>query len=503
MSASSPPETAVPTGGAGQELHLEVEQITEALATAGGRVPGEATAAAHTDLAQVTERLALGVDYTVVALVGGTGSGKSSLFNAMSSLQFADVGVIRPTTSQAAACIWGSKATTLLDFLQVAPDRRIQRESALDGDAEEGLAGLVLLDLPDHDSVESGHAEQVNRLLPLIDLLIWVVDPQKYADNVLHEDYLRALSARHEAMVVVVNQIDTIPDATHEQVRADVSRLLVEDGLADVKIELVSARTGDGIDRLRTLLTEVIAGESVAARTARDEVAAVRRRLAGHVGAEDPQPPEAAHVAEDLATASGVPSVAESIRRAVASPRPVALSAVQRPAGSRTAAIRDRWLAAATAGLPGPWSDAVLTQVAAEDAFDDHVWTALEAQKLPSSTDRVAGAQRLVGWAVGGLGLALLIAGAALFGGSAMLGGSLAGAGVALLLACVVLVVVAGRRRRHTAAERAERYMQSTTAELAAVVSADLVRPAQAPLDQHRTARAGIHGDATVSTTRG
>src|SRR5699024_2070856 len=108
-------------GGAGQELGDDVEQITAALATAGARVPGEITAAAHEDLAQVTQRLALGVDYTVVALVGGTGSGKSSLFNALSSLQFADVGVIRPTTSQAAACIWGSKATALLDFLQVAP----------------------------------------------------------------------------------------------------------------------------------------------------------------------------------------------------------------------------------------------------------------------------------------------------------------------------------------------------------------------------------------------
>src|SRR5699024_3950920 len=189
--------------------------------------------------------------------------------------------------------------------------------------------------------------------------------------------------------------------------------------------------------------------------------------------------------------ASGVPSVAESIRRAVASPRPVALSAVQRPAGSRTAAIRDRWLAAATAGLPAPWSDAVQADVATEGDFDAHVCTALEAQKLPSSTDRVAGLQRLVALVAGGLGLALLIVGAALFGSSATVGGSLAGAGLALLIACVVLIVVAGRRRRRTAAERAEHYMQGTTAELASVVSADLVRPAQAPLDEHRTARRG------------
>lgn len=493
----------MPVGGAGQELGDDVEQITAALATAGARVPGEITAAAHEDLAQVTQRLALGVDYTVVALVGGTGSGKSSLFNALSSLQFADVGVIRPTTSQAAACIWGSKATALLDFLQVAPDRRIQRESALDGDAEEELTGLVLLDLPDHDSVESTHAEQVNRLLPLIDLLIWVVDPQKYADNVLHEEYLRALAARHEAMVVVINQIDTIPVSAHDQVRDDVARLLVEDGLADVQIEMVSARTGDGVDRLRSLLAEVIAGESVAARTARDEVAAVRRRLAGHVGAQDPTPPEAAAVAEDLATASGVPSVAESIRRAVASPRAVALAEVQRPASSRTAAIRDRWLGQAAAGLPAPWREAVVQTVAEEPQFDEHVWTALHSQALPASTDRVAAAQRLVGLAAGGLGLVLLIVGAALFSSATTVGGSLAGAGAALLLVALVLTLVARTRRRRTAEERAEDYLHRTTAALTSVVSEDLVRPAQVALGEHSRARAGIQGDAPVSTTRG
>ncbi len=493
----------MPAGGAGQELGDDVEQITRALATAGARVPGEVTAAAREDLAQVTQRLALGVDYTVVALVGGTGSGKSSLFNALSSLQFADVGVIRPTTSQAAACIWGSKATALLDFLQVAPDRRIQRESALDGDAEEELTGLVLLDLPDHDSVESTHAEQVNRLLPLIDLLIWVVDPQKYADNVLHEEYLRALAARHEAMVVVINQIDTIPESTHDQVRDDVARLLVEDGLADVQIEMVSARTGEGVDRLRSLLGEVIAGESVAARTARDEVAAVRRRLAGHVGAQDPEPPEAAAVAEDLATASGVPSVAESVRRAVAAPRTVALAEVQRPASSRTAAIRDRWLSQATAGLPAPWREAVVDAAAEEAAFDDHVWTALHSQDLPGGTDRVAAAQRLVGLAAGALGLVLLIVGAALFSSSTSAGGSLAGAGAALLLACLVLVLVARRRRRRTAEERAEDYLRRTTAALTSVVSEDLVGPAQGPLGEHRSARAGICGDTALSTPRG
>ena len=56
------------------------------------------------------------------------------------------------------------------------------------------LAGLVLLDLPDHDSTVLEHQHEVDRLVDLVDLLVWVVDPQKYADEALHENYLRRLS---------------------------------------------------------------------------------------------------------------------------------------------------------------------------------------------------------------------------------------------------------------------------------------------------------------------
>lgn len=494
-------DTAFPAGGVGQQIHGQVERISAALDVAGERVPAPVAQQAREDLRTVTQRLELGVDYTVVALVGGTGSGKSSLFNALSSLEFADVGVIRPTTARAAACIWGSKATALLDFLQVAPDRRIQRESALDGDAEDHLAGLVLLDLPDHDSVEETHAEQVNRLLPLIDLLIWVVDPQKYADNVLHEEYLQALSARHEAMTVVINQIDTLPASAHQQVYDDVARLLVEDGVGDVPIQMVSARTGEGVEDVRGVLGSLIAGESVAARTARDEVAAVRRRLGEHVAAADPQPPTDADIGQELAVASGVPAVSESIRRAVASPRSVALSPVQQPAGSRVAAIRDRWIDRATQGLPAPWRESVHGALPTGEAFFRHVWQALQDEALPSSTDRVARRQRLVGLIAGALGLALLIAGAGVLASSVVLGASLAGAGVPLLLACAVLVILARRHRRREADRRAEKYLDSTTAALASVVSTDLADPASGPLAEHSRARRGIGGDAPVSTT--
>ena len=65
-------------------------------------------------------RLRLSGEYTVVALAGATGSGKSSLFNAVAGAQLAAVGVRRPTTSDTQAVVFGRDgATELLDWLEI------------------------------------------------------------------------------------------------------------------------------------------------------------------------------------------------------------------------------------------------------------------------------------------------------------------------------------------------------------------------------------------------
>ena len=82
------------------------------------------------------------------------------------------------------ASSWGDEsAEDLLDWLQ------IPRRHALETDPTMAAAldGLVLLDLPDHDSTEVGHRMEVDRLVQLVDMLIWVVDPQKYADAAIHD----------------------------------------------------------------------------------------------------------------------------------------------------------------------------------------------------------------------------------------------------------------------------------------------------------------------------
>src|SRR5690606_26435885 len=117
--------------------------------------------------------------------------------------------------------------------------------------AEREPGGLILLDLPDHDSIEASHRLEVNRLVGLVDLLVWVLDPQKYADAAVHERYLRPLARHGDVTVVVLNQIDRLPPGAADACLADLRRLLAEDGLEGVRLVATSAVTGAGLPDLR------------------------------------------------------------------------------------------------------------------------------------------------------------------------------------------------------------------------------------------------------------
>jgi hypothetical protein len=51
---------------------------------------------------------------------------------------------------------------------------------------------------------------EVDRLVQLVDMLIWVVDPQKYADAALHDRYLIPLAQHAGVMMIVLNQADRL-----------------------------------------------------------------------------------------------------------------------------------------------------------------------------------------------------------------------------------------------------------------------------------------------------
>ncbi|WP_169986461.1 YfjP family GTPase [Microbispora sp. H10836] len=230
-------------------LDDRLEALAEAADLAEGRLGQEAVDHARAVVARAGVRRGLSVDHTAVALAGATGSGKSSLFNALSGTDLATVGVTRPTTAKAQAALWGTGgAGPLLDWLDV-PLRH-----TVEGDA----SGLILLDLPDHDSIELAHRREVDRLVGVVDLLVWVLDPQKYADAAVHERYLRPLARHRDVMVVVLNQVDRLPERSVKRCLDDLRGLLAADGLEGVTVLGVSARTGEGVPELRALLDREI-----------------------------------------------------------------------------------------------------------------------------------------------------------------------------------------------------------------------------------------------------
>ena len=259
------------------------------------------------------ERLRLSGAHTVVALAGATGSGKSSLFNALSGTDISTTGVRRPTTSVAHAAVWGADgAGPLLDWLEIP---RRHHVDAPDGE----LPGLVLLDLPDHDSTEMAHRLEVDRLVALVDVLVWVLDPQKYADAAVHDRYLRPLARHGEVMVVVLNQVDRLPPAQVTAALGDVRRLLADDGLDGVPVLGVSAVAPGGRDELRAVLTGAVAAHRAALRRVSADLDVVAADLAGVVAGparDELEPGTVTALDAALSAAAGVPAVGAAVQRA-------------------------------------------------------------------------------------------------------------------------------------------------------------------------------------------
>lgn len=494
----------------GERYAQHVADLRRALDVGGDRLDPQVVARARSVLAGADERLALGVDHTIVALAGGTGSGKSSTFNAISRLTFADVGVRRPTTARVTACAWSDGATALLDWLEVDPERRISRDSALDGAEEASLAGLILLDLPDHDSIEPKHREIVDRILPLVDLLIWVVDPQKYADEALHAGYLQAFAGAEASMIVVLNQIDTVADTGRDALVADVARLLTEDGLVGVDVRTISAKTGEGVAELRETLREAVARRSVAASRLADELDREGRRIAEEVPEtvlRDVEPLVDDEV-DRVAVAVGVSAVVDDVRATVrfggeGSRAP----SFRRPQESAIRVIRSRWVTRVSEGMRPAWAESVDHAVPDQDVIAAALLDGLAG--VPISTERSVGARRarLLGWVFGGIALlAAVVTGAFAFGLVDVADPwPLVAGGVTLLAAVtsVTSLIIGARMRASLAEQRAEQVRAAAFAALRDVVETTLAAPAQRVLAEHHEVReSALSVRDTFSTER-
>ncbi|WP_246956639.1 dynamin family protein [Brachybacterium sp. Marseille-Q7125] len=313
----------------GASLLERIDALESATDALEGVAPSGAVDSSREVLQRIDHRQALSAEHTVIGLFGATGSGKSSLTNALIGREITRAAVRRPTTSEPVAAVLGEHdSDPLLDWLEVeqrhhldadsplaragAPRRRLLRR-----ETETAPPGLILLDLPDLDSVESANRQIAERMTGLVDVLVWVTDPQKYADAVLHHQFVRPFAGHDAVTVLVLNQIDLVREDEREAVLESLRLIARADGLDQAPVLAVSATTGEGLEELRELLIGIARSQEASAARQRADVRSAAEQLqqaADPAGLpERSAPADVDALVDDLATAARVEPVAQAV----------------------------------------------------------------------------------------------------------------------------------------------------------------------------------------------
>jgi len=240
------------------------------------------TTAAGTVRETARTRLGFPSDAYVLALAGGTGVGKSTLLNALAGQEVSSASARRPTTSQVVAWVPADRRRDLSGLLSWLGVTQVREHPSAT------LGELAILDLPDFDSIAPEHRAVVDALLPRVDAVAWVVDPEKYKDEIMHGGYLRTFAPRLRQQLVVLNRSDLLGGGDVARVSEDMSAQLRREGLADIGIVITRAREGAaGVAEFRRWLDgSVEAKRVIASRVAADAHQSVVE-LAGRAGVAD------------------------------------------------------------------------------------------------------------------------------------------------------------------------------------------------------------------------
>ena len=362
-----------------------VASLKEAISYGEGRVPETVLLDAAETLERLSQRRELSTEHTVIGFFGATGSGKSTLFNAIAGQNIALSAPTRPTTSTVQAAIWEAEGSEeLLDWLgidkrvypqtqalaaegeavggatgggeaaggAVAPNavtepapglfNRIRRAVGGRGEMRTRTGGLILLDMPDFDSVTTTNRDLAARMMRYVDVLVWVVDPQKYADAVIHRDFMVPLATSGAQALCVLNQADKLAPAEVPAVLASLTRLLQAEGTEAHLLAAplaVSARTGEGVEVLRDLLAQVAAAKSLSLQRTDAQLRATASQLRAYAGGEGTvlAGAYALEAEQKLVKACYTSSQAEQVLQA-------ATASYRRTAGQHTGWILTRWM---------------------------------------------------------------------------------------------------------------------------------------------------------------
>jgi energy-coupling factor transporter ATP-binding protein EcfA2 len=176
----------------------------------------------------------------LVALVGSTGAGKSTLVNSIVGTQVSLTGIRRPTTnSPVLACHpddigWFAENMFLPTLPRVRQEglARPGRDGLLVLAASEGMTkGVALLDTPDIDSVVRAHYDFAYQFLDASDLWLFMTSASRYADAPVWE-ILQHARERGAALGVILSRV---PPAHRTELVTHFDAMLAANGIVPGK----------------------------------------------------------------------------------------------------------------------------------------------------------------------------------------------------------------------------------------------------------------------------
>ncbi|MCC6269754.1 MAG: dynamin family protein, partial [Microbacteriaceae bacterium] len=296
---------------------VSLERLRASLVDAGLTLPldgivaqREAAAAAVRQIDDYIRPRLADLDAPLLAVVGGsTGSGKSTLVNALLGVATTRAGVIRPTTRQPILVHapvdagWFASDRILPGLARVrgrisAPGT--PASSAGDTPEESRIGELMLLehesvprslaiiDAPDIDSIADENRALAAQLLAAADLWLFVTTANRYADAVPWR-LLESAATRSITVGIVLNRV---PPGALDEVLPDLNAMLEDRGLAEAPVFTIDEQPLDALGMLPASAVagprawlEGIAGDRaersrIAARTLSGAISDLDRRVA-------------------------------------------------------------------------------------------------------------------------------------------------------------------------------------------------------------------------------
>lgn len=168
-----------------------------------------------------------------IVFIGGTGTGKSTVFNTLCGLPLSKTGIERPKTRGPIAYAYEGVSLEKGFPIPGVQVRRVSRDASagkrfegrpgeiliVEHDRKE-MAHWILVDTPDLDSLQQAHRQMADDLYLMSDVVVFVTSQEKYADGVPY-GFLQTIQRDEKPFFFILNKagVETNPEEVSSVLR--------------------------------------------------------------------------------------------------------------------------------------------------------------------------------------------------------------------------------------------------------------------------------------------